>query len=108
MPDLKLDNADSDDQQNSPPIIPHSSTPHHGAKPMNQTFDISRIPNLTGGPQDAAAIVAEVSAVVVAQASKEFRWMRDPKITKFKGGYLADAELTFRSWRTDIMTHIQD
>ena len=34
--------------------------------------------------------------------------MRDPKITKFKGGYSADAELTFRSWRVDIMTHIQD
>ena len=34
--------------------------------------------------------------------------MRDPKITKFKGGYLADAELTFRSWHTDIITHIQD
>ena len=34
--------------------------------------------------------------------------MQDPKITKFKGGYLADAELTFRSWRADIITHIQD
>ena len=34
--------------------------------------------------------------------------MRDPKITKFKGGYSADAELTFRSWRADIITHIQD
>ena len=82
MPDLKSDDADSDDQQNSPPIILRSSTPHHGAKPMNQTFDISQIPNLTGGPQDAAAIAAEVSAVVAAQASKEFHRMQDPKITK--------------------------
>ena len=97
MPDLKLD-ADSDDQQNSPPTTPCSSTPHHGTKPRNQTFDISHIPNLTGGPQDAAAITAEVSAAVAAQASKEFCRMQDPKITKFKGGYLADAELTFRSW----------
>ena len=71
MPDLKLD-ADSDDQQNTPPTTPRSSTPHRGAKPMNQTFDVSQIPNLTGGPQDAAAIAAEVSAVVAAQASKEF------------------------------------
>ena len=108
MPDLKLDNADSDDEQNSPPIILCSSTPHHGAKPMNQTFNVSQIPHLTGGPQDAAAIAAEVSAVAAAQASKEFCQMRDPKITKFKGGYLADAELTFRSWCVDIMTHIQD
>ena len=34
--------------------------------------------------------------------------MRDPKITKFKGGYSADAELTFQSWHMDIITHIQD
>ena len=92
MPDLKSD-ADSDDQQNTPPTTLHSSTSHRGAKPMNQTFDVSRIPNLTGGPQDAAAIAAEVSAAAAAQASKEFRQMRDPKITKFKGGYSADAEL---------------
>ena len=71
MPDLKSD-ADSDDQQNSPPTTLHSSTPHRGAKLMNQTFDISQIPNLTGGPQDAAAIAAEVSAAAAAQASKEF------------------------------------
>ena len=107
MPDLKSD-ADSDDQQNSPPTTPHSSTPHRGAKPMNQTFDVSHIPNLTGGPQDAAAIAAEVSAAAAAQASKEFCQMQDPKITKFKGGYSADAELMFRSWRMDIITHIQD
>ena len=71
VPDLKSD-ADSDDQQNSPPTTLHSSTPHCGAKPTNQTFDISWIPNLTGGPQDAAAIAAEVSAAAAAQASKEF------------------------------------
>ena len=71
MPDLKSD-ADSDDQQNSPPTTLPSSTPHHGAKPMNQTFDVSHIPNLTGGPQDTAAITAEVSAAAAAQASKEF------------------------------------
>ena len=108
MPDLKLDDADSDDQQNSPPIILCSSTPHRGAKPMNQTFDVSQIPTLTSGPQDTAAIAAEVSAVVAAQASKEFHRMRDPKITKFKGGYSANAELMFRSWHVDIMTHSQD
>ena len=75
---------------------------------MNRTFDVSHIPPMTGSPQDAAAIAAEVSAAVAAQASKEFCRMRDPKITKFKGGYSADAELTFRSWRADIEAHIQD
>ena len=78
MPDLKSD-ADSDDQKNSPPTTPCSSTPHRGAKPMNQTLDVSHIPNLTGGPQDTAAIAAEVLAVVAAQVSKEFCWMRDSK-----------------------------
>ena len=73
-PDLKSD-ADSDEQQISPPTTPHSSTPHRGARPRNQTFDVSHILNLTSVPQDAAAIAAEVSAVVAAQASKEFRRM---------------------------------
>ena len=108
MPDLKSDDADSEDQQILPPTIPRSSPPHCGARPMNWTFDVSHIPNLTSVPQDAAAIAAEVSAAAAAQASKEFCRMWDPKITKFKGGYSADAELTFRSWRTDIITHIQD
>ena len=94
VPDLKSD-ADSEDQPNIGQEILHSSTPYHGAKPINQTFDISHIPPMTGSPQDAAAIAAEVSAAVAAQVSKEFCQMRDPKITKFKGGYSADAELTF-------------
>ena len=83
VPDLKLD-TDSEDQPTMGQDIPHSSTPHCGAKPINQTFDISHIPPITGSPQDAAAIAAEVSAAA-AQASKEFCWMQDPKITKFKG-----------------------
>ena len=57
---------------------------------------------MTSSPQDTAAITAEVSAAVAAQASKEFCWMRAPKITKFKGGYLADAKLTFQSWQVQI------
>ena len=108
MPDLKSDDTDSEDPQIIPPTIPRSSTPHRGKRPRNETFDVSHIPNLTNVPHDAAAIAAEVSAAAAAQASKEFRRMRDPKITKFKGGYSADAELTFRSWRADILTHIQD
>ena len=34
--------------------------------------------------------------------------MHEPKITKFKGGYSADATLLFRSWCTDILSNIQD
>ena len=63
---------------------------------------------MTGSPQGTVAIAAEVLAAVAAQASKEFCHMQDPKITKFKGRYLADAELTFRSWHVDIVAHIQD
>ena len=108
MPDLKSDDADSEDLQTLPPTIPRSSTPHRGKRPRNETFDVSHIPNLASVPHDVVAIAAEVSAAVAAQASKEFRRMQDPKITKFKGGYSADAELTFRSWRADIIMHIQD
>ena len=53
-------------------------------------------------------IAAEVSAAAAAQALKEFHRMREPKITKLRGGYSADAELTFRSWRSDILAHITD
>ena len=47
VPDLKSE-ADSEDQPNTGQNIPHSSTPHRGAKPINQTFDISHIPPMTG------------------------------------------------------------
>ena len=70
VPDLRLD-ANSEDHPNTGQNILCSSTPHCGAKPINQTFDISHIPPLTGSPHDAAAIAAEVSAAVAAQALKE-------------------------------------
>ena len=34
--------------------------------------------------------------------------MWEPKITKLKGGYLADVELMFWSWCADIEAHIMD
>ena len=34
--------------------------------------------------------------------------MGKPKITKLRGGYSADAELMFHSWRSDILAHITD
>ena len=67
--------------------------------PLNRTFDVSGIPPVNfGNAQDTATIVAEVLAAAAAQASKEFRHMREPKITKLRGGYSADAELVFQSW----------
>ena len=56
----------------------------------------------------AATIVAEVSAAAAAQASKEFWWMQEPKITKLRGGYSADAKLMFRSWKSDILANISN
>ena len=66
---------------------------------LNWTFNVSGIPptNL-GSAQDVATIAAEVLAAAAAQASKEFWRMREPKITKLRGGYSADAELIFQSW----------
>ena len=82
--------------------MPHSSTPHRASVPhvnlLNQTFNVSRISPLVSNPKEAATIAAEVSAAAAAQASKEFWCMWEPKITKFKGRYSADAELRFRSW----------
>ena len=34
--------------------------------------------------------------------------MREPKITKLRGGYSADTELVFPSWWVDILANIQD
>ena len=69
VPDLKLD-ADSEDQSSVGQNVLQSSTPHRGAKPMNQTFDISHIPPMTGIPQDAAAIATEVSVAAAAHGVK--------------------------------------
>ena len=89
--------------------IPKASIPHHGTTNLNHTIDVSQIiPFMSGTHQDAATIAAEVSAAAVAQASKEFCGMGEHKITKLKGGYLADTELIFCSWCTDILVHIHD
>ena len=97
-----------------PPVVgqgPQSSTLYHASNVvLNQTFDISQILPLTsaGIHQDVAVIAVEVSAATAAQASKEFQCMREPKITKLKGGYSADTELVFQSWHADIEAHIMD
>ena len=83
-------------------------TPHHGAILLNKTFEVSQIQPLSGIYQDAVSIAAEVAAAVVAQASKEFCCMCEPKIIKFKGVYSTDVKLVFHSWHADVLSHIQD
>ena len=93
-----------------PNVPTYTSTPYHAAGniPSNKTFDISPMAPLVSNTQDAATIVAEVSATAAAQASKEFCRMCEPKITKLKGGYSADAKLIFHSWHSDILVPITD
>ena len=88
----------------------HTSTPFHVASniPSDKTFNVSPVAPLVSNSQDVATIVAEVSAAAAAQASKGFCRMCEPKITKLKGGYSADAELVFHSWHADILAHISD
>ena len=71
-------------------------------------FDVSTSAPLVDDSRNAATIAAEVSAAAAAQASKEFRRMCEPKITKLRGGYSADAELMFHSWKSDILANIND
>ena len=40
-------------------------------------------------------------------ATYEFRKMKEPKISKLKGGYIS-ARLVFQSWLKDICVHTQD
>ena len=116
QPDLESDVEESGVTANIPntatsQVPARSSTPYCGASegPMNRTFEVSGIsPTNLGVAHDAATIAAEVSAAAVVQALKEFRHMQEPKITKLRGGYSADAELVFRSWRADILANIHD
>ena len=84
-PDLESDTVGGQGPQlASSHVPPYASTPFCGSSqvPLNHTFDISRIPaSNTGNAQEAATIVAEVLAAAVAQASKEFWHMQEPKIT---------------------------
>ena len=108
VPDLKSDSGSSD--LSIPPShpAPYSSTPGHDARPMDKIFDVSQISPLSNDSRTTASIAAEVSAATAAQVLKEFHHMHEPKITKFKGSYSADAELLFRSWRNNILSNIQD
>ena len=93
--------------------IAHSTRPlHYTSTPYRaplhgSTFDVEPAAPIINESRQVANIAAEVSAAAAAQASKEFRRMREPKI-KLRGGYSADAELMFRSWKSDILANIAD
>ena len=91
-----------------PPHPPHHSSTPYRAPIHDHTFDVEPSAPLVNESRQVANIAAEVSAAAAAQASKEFRRMREPKITKLRGGYSADAELMFRSWKSDILANIAD
>ena len=95
------------DISNIPHAPKHSSTLYHTIL-SNRTFNVSTSAPLVGDSRNAATIAAEVSAAAAAQASKEFCRMREPKITKLRGGYSAEAELMFHSWKPDILVNIND
>ena len=83
--------------------IPHP--PHYSSTPYrvpirDRNFDVKPSAPLVNESRQVANIAAEVSAAAAVQASKEFQRMQEPKITKLKGGYLADAELMFWSWKS--------
>ena len=91
--------------------IPHvpkfSSTPYH-AVPSDRTFEVRPSAPLVDDSRNTATIAAEVSAAAATQVSNEFHRMHEPKITKLRGGYSADTELMFRSWKSDILVHINN
>ena len=91
-----------------PPHPPHHSSTPYQAPIHDHTFDVEPSTPLVNESRQVANIVAEVSAAVATQASKEFWRMWELKITKLKDGYSADAELTFRSWKSDILANITD
>ena len=80
---------------------------HHSMDPVRchwieLLMSVGFLPPNIGNAQETATIVAEVLAAAAAQASKEFRCMQEPEITKLCGRYSADAELVFQSWQVDI------
>ena len=87
---------------------PHYSSTPYRAPIHDHTFDVEPAAPLVNESRQVANIAAEVSAASATQASKEFRRMWEPKITKLRGGYSADAELMFRSWKSDILANIAD
>ena len=85
----------------------YSSTPYRAVQ-SDRTFEVRPSAPLVNDSRNVATIAAEVSAAAAVQPSKDFHRMHEPKVTKLRGGYSAHTELMFRSWKSDILAHIND
>ena len=88
---------DSDDEN---PIIGHSGNPFisNYGNPFVQQPVRSQIPAQTTVDTDATTIIGNTMSAVAS----EFKKMREPKLTKLKGGVTSRASLFFNSWVKDV------
>ena len=88
---------DSDDEN---PIIGHSGNPFisNPGNPFVQQPVRSQIPAQTTVDTDASTIIGNTMSPVAS----EFKKMREPKLTKLKGGVTSRASLFFNSWVKDV------
>ena len=94
---------DSDDEN---PMIGHSGNPFisNPGNPFVQQPVRSQIPAQTMVDTDATTIIGNTMSAV----SVEFKKMREPKLTKLKGGITSWASLFFNSWVTDVRAVISE
>ena len=88
---------DSDDEN---PIIGHSGNPFisNPGNPFVQQLVRSQIPAQTTVDTDTTTIIGNTMSAVAL----EFKKMREPKLTKLKGGITSGASLFFNSWVKDV------
>ena len=88
---------DSDDEN---PIISHSGNPFisNPGNPFVQQPVCSQIPAQTTVDTNATTIIGNTMSAVAS----EFKKMREPKLTKLKGGITSGASLFFNSWVKDV------
>ena len=88
---------DSDDEN---PIIGHSGNPFisNPGNPFVQQPVHSRIPAQTTVDTNATTIIGNTMSAVAS----EFKKMREPKLTKLKGGITSGASLFFNSWVKNV------
>ena len=88
---------DSDDKN---PIIGHSGNPFISnlGNPFVQQPVRSQIPAQTTVDTDTTTIIGNTMSTVAS----EFKKMREPKLTKLKGGITSGASLFFNSWVKDV------
>ena len=82
------------------PIMGHSGNPFisNPGNPFVQQPVCSQIPVQTTVNTDATTIIGNTMSAVAS----EFKKMREPKLTKLKGGFTSGASLFFNSWVKDV------